>query len=220
MEQICLKCAHPLSHPLTSPDWGCGNCGAIQSKIIAHLAGIEEKLRKLKDPEKQRALIGQLEVIYKDTKQKQLAKIKELTNLPENISNLFDELIARRKLATPANEIPRTSKAPEAFAQPKSERTSSDKKVLNAFLLCFLFGAFGLHRFYVGKNKTAIVQLFITGGAGIFLIIASLLMSKTLAAVIVVIYLVLLIPALIWIFIDLITILLGRFTDRDGNIIS
>ncbi|MCZ6803333.1 MAG: TM2 domain-containing protein [Proteobacteria bacterium] len=60
------------------------------------------------------------------------------------------------------------------------------KKILPAFLLCFFLGIFGAHRFYVGKIGTGIAQIFTLGGLGI------------------------------WAFIDLIMIIVGSFTDKDG----
>lgn len=61
------------------------------------------------------------------------------------------------------------------------------KKKLVAALLCFFFGAFGAHRFYVGKIGTAILQLITLGGFGI------------------------------WATIDLIFILCDEFRDIDGE---
>jgi TM2 domain-containing membrane protein YozV len=66
----------------------------------------------------------------------------------------------------------------------------SDKKILPTFLLCFLFGVFGAHRFFVGKIGTAILQLITIGGLGI------------------------------WMMIDLIIIITGSFTDKEGKKIS
>ena len=63
----------------------------------------------------------------------------------------------------------------------------SDKLVLPAFVLCLLLGGFGAHRFYVGKIGTGILMLLTFGGLGI------------------------------WVLIDLIVILCGAFTDKDGN---
>jgi TM2 domain-containing membrane protein YozV len=63
----------------------------------------------------------------------------------------------------------------------------SDKKIMPAFLLCFFLGVFGAHRFFVGKTGTAILQLVTLGGLGI------------------------------WAFIDLIMIIIGSFTDKDGK---
>src|SRR5262245_39640212 len=63
---------------------------------------------------------------------------------------------------------------------------ATDKRILPALLLCFFFGVFGAHRFYVGKVGTGIAQLFTLGGLGF------------------------------WALIDLILILCGAFTDENG----
>ncbi len=68
--------------------------------------------------------------------------------------------------------------------------TATDKRILPAFLLCFFFGLLGIHRFYVGKVGTGILQIVTLGGLGI------------------------------WTFIDLILIIIGSFTDADGNKIT
>jgi TM2 domain-containing membrane protein YozV len=64
---------------------------------------------------------------------------------------------------------------------------ATDKRILPALLLCFFFGVFGVHRFYVGKVGTGILQLVTLGGLGI------------------------------WAFIDFILIIVGAFTDKAGN---
>ena len=66
----------------------------------------------------------------------------------------------------------------------------SDKRILPVFLLCFLFGVFGAHRFFVGKIGTGILQLVTIGGLGI------------------------------WAMIDLIIIIVGAFIDKDGKKIT
>lgn len=63
----------------------------------------------------------------------------------------------------------------------------SDKKILPAFLLCFFLGFLGAHRFYVGKTGTAILQILTLGGLGI------------------------------WVLVDFIMIIVGAFTDKEGN---
>ncbi len=66
----------------------------------------------------------------------------------------------------------------------------SNKRILPAAILCFFLGFLGVHRFYVGKIGTGIVQLITCGGLGI------------------------------WALIDFIMIVVGSFTDADGNKIT
>ncbi len=66
----------------------------------------------------------------------------------------------------------------------------TEKRILPAFLLCFFLGIFGAHRFYVGKIGTGILQLVTLGGLGI------------------------------WALIDFIMIIVGAFTDKEGNKIT
>jgi TM2 domain-containing membrane protein YozV len=66
----------------------------------------------------------------------------------------------------------------------------SNKPWLNTFLLCWILGNVGAHRFYVGKTGTAIAMLLTCGGCGI------------------------------WTLIDWVTIILGKFTDAEGKLIQ
>ena len=63
----------------------------------------------------------------------------------------------------------------------------SEKEWLVTLLLCLFLCSLGAHRFYVGKIGTGILQLITLGGCGI------------------------------WTILDLIMILTGKFTDKDGN---
>ena len=62
----------------------------------------------------------------------------------------------------------------------------SEKNFVATLLLCLLLGYLGIHRFYVGKIGTGILQIITIGGLGI------------------------------WVLIDLIMIAIGKFTDKGG----
>lgn len=63
----------------------------------------------------------------------------------------------------------------------------SDKGFVPVLLLCFFVGVLGVHRFYVGKIGTGILQLITFGGFGI------------------------------WTMIDFVMIAVGSFTDKEGR---
>ncbi len=64
---------------------------------------------------------------------------------------------------------------------------SSEKERLVALILCFFLGGLGVHRFYVGKVGSGIVQILTLGGLGI------------------------------WVLLDLISIFCGAFQDNEGR---
>ena len=66
------------------------------------------------------------------------------------------------------------------------ERDISSKNWLITLLLCISLGAFGIHRFYVGKIGTGILMILTFGGFGI------------------------------WVLVDLILIVTNTFTDIKG----
>ena len=72
----------------------------------------------------------------------------------------------------------------------KVDENASPKSRTATLLLCFFFGILGVHRFYVGKVGTGIIQLLTLGGLGI------------------------------WALIDFIMIICGSFKDKSGKIIS
>ena len=68
---------------------------------------------------------------------------------------------------------------------------TAEKSWLVALLLCLFLGVVGAHRFYTGKIGTGIVQILTIGGFfGI------------------------------WVLIDLIMILIGKFSDKDGHALA
>ena len=82
---------------------------------------------------------------------------------------------------------------------------SSEKK-LTLLLLCWLFGLFGLHRFYTGKYLTGGLQLFMLGMAVVLGLFEVKILPIIPAAVL-----------LIWWVIDVLQIIIGKFTDKEGK---
>ena len=66
----------------------------------------------------------------------------------------------------------------------------SEKGFVPTALLCFFLGVLGVHRFYVGKIGTGVLQLITLGGLGI------------------------------WALIDLVMIIVGNFKDKEGRFIK
>lgn len=52
-----------------------------------------------------------------------------------------------------------------------NDQQLSEKGFVPTILLCFFLGALGVHRFYVGKIGTGILQLLTLGGLGIWALI-------------------------------------------------
>ena len=66
------------------------------------------------------------------------------------------------------------------------EEPRTERNFIAALLLCFFLGGLGVHRFYVGKVGTGLLQLLTLGGLGI------------------------------WTMVDFIMIVTGNFRDKAG----
>ena len=76
---------------------------------------------------------------------------------------------------------------PEQSTLISAEITEQRRKWIICLLLCWVFGVFGVHRFYTGHIAIGVVQLLTFGGCGI------------------------------WTLIDFIIIVSGNFKDAQGN---
>ena len=81
--------------------------------------------------------------------------------------------------------------AQQQYAQPQQiVYASPPKSKVVAFILCFFFGLFGVHHFYMGNIVIGVIQLLTCGGFGI------------------------------WCLLDLIIILCGGYTDGEGRFLQ
>jgi len=72
-----------------------------------------------------------------------------------------------------------------------------DKNQIVALILAIFLGGFGIHRFYIGKTKTALLQLLLLL-LGLFLIIPLYVLA-------------------VWVLIDIIRIIMGTLTPEGGS---
>jgi len=69
-------------------------------------------------------------------------------------------------------------------------REQREQRWLITLLLCIFLGGFGAHRFFVGKIGTAFLMIITLGGLGV------------------------------WWLVDLITIIVGKYKDKQGNYVT
>jgi len=77
-------------------------------------------------------------------------------------------LLPQMQPAQPVHAAPSLASAFVPVATDANGMPVSDRSRLAAALLCFFVGIFGVHRFYVGKVGTGILQLVTFGGFGIW----------------------------------------------------
>lgn len=104
--------------------------------------------------------------------------------------------------------------------KPTTNKTAKKSRLV-AFLLCYVFGLFGAHRFYVGKTRSGVAFMLgwivsllgvagalstaLTQGAQVFCLIVSSIICLAII--------------IIWI-IDLILIILGEFKTANGYVVK
>jgi TM2 domain-containing membrane protein YozV len=92
-----------------------------------------------------------------------------------------------------------------AYAAPAATGISPKSKTAAA-LLAFFLGSLGIHRFYAGKVRTGIVILLLS-------IIGYATLTFTVGAFV-------LAAVGLWVLIDFIMILMGKFKDKNGLLIK
>ena len=100
-----------------------------------------------------------------------------------------------------------------------SGKDASDKAIIPALLLAFFFGVFGAHRFYVGKIRTAFLQLGLWGLC-ILMIIGCATTGGTWQPTLGILLGFSIFGSVIWSTIDWILILCKGFTDGQGKRIN
>jgi TM2 domain-containing membrane protein YozV len=87
-----------------------------------------------------------------------------------------------------------------------SNLQASGEKKLTLLLLCWLFGLFAVHRLYTGKYLTAGIQLLIWALLGVLALLRFEFIPGILVGIL----------GLWWI-IDIMLIIMGKFTDKTGK---
>ena len=132
----------------------------------------------------------------------------------------FDSRLYRRRLPVPSPGLRR----PVTILSPchRHRRCHANARMMpsplmaqakdrtTAALLCFFLGGVGAHRFYVGKSRAALVRAALMAGG-------FMLSSSRAAGSIGDFAAVAALSGAVWVIVDLINIVRGRFTDASGN---
>ena len=90
-----------------------------------------------------------------------------------------------------------------------NNRSTSSEKKLTLVLLCWLFGLFSIHRFYTGKYLSGGLQLLAFLLAGVFGALEVEVPGIVAGAI-----------GGVWLIVDFMLIIMGKFTDREGKLIT
>ena len=103
------------------------------------------------------------------------------------------------------------------------ETPKSEKSLAVTLVLCIFLGSAGVHRLYTGKTGTGIVQMGMVGVLAVLLattMVAALADDIDSAVGIGAAAWIMLAALGVWVFVDFIRIIIGRFPDRDGLVIK
>jgi len=193
----------PQSRPVASQEWimikcqvcaydnkddaeYCLNCGSplVKQKLSQAMDDVSDEATVLIDPAAMQKRI-----------QDEINKEREGDEKPQE-AHAVSPPSAGPPASAPAPPVPAASPAPPppaaapSYPPVSSAAGASDKDWAVTLVFALLLGMLGIHRFYVGKVGTGILQLITFGGCGI------------------------------WQLIDIIFIVMGKFTDANGNAIT
>ncbi len=87
-----------------------------------------------------------------------------------------------------------------------NETHISKEKKLTLLLLCWLFGFLSIHRFYTGKYLTGGLQLLMLVSAVVLGVLEFEIFWPIPAFVLI-----------LWLIVDILRIIMGKFTDKEGK---
>lgn len=117
---------------------------------------------------------------------------------------------------------PAAAPAPSVGNQFVAATGVSPKTKLIAFLLCTFLGTVGAHRFYVGRIGSAVGMILLSIAAWIFLGVAAVMagINAGVGIVVGVIGNIIYGAIGIWVFVDWIMILVTKFKDKQGQVLT
>ena len=84
----------------------------------------------------------------------------------EKIDNLFEQATEASIMELSSDVVSMTGNAAATTIS-----SAVDTEVLIAFVLCWVVGGLGIHRFYLGYTTIGVIQLLTAGGCGVWVLI-------------------------------------------------